>query len=177
MSDITSLPDFCRRGPEVQRVSYTGLVTTRSISSRARGARRADGSRRTSGTPRDSCAGRERRSIRPQLVGHQGDRNAPGADCLTLALRATSAPARTQPRAADRTGSAATSAPAHELQEVPSLRRPYREALQDRRPGRSRRCAIPSGPWTASLDGGFNRRLSQGRPSPSAAHYPGHVQR
>jgi hypothetical protein len=40
----------------------------------------------------------KRRSVRPQLAGHQGTVARRGAGCLPLALRATSAPARTHPR-------------------------------------------------------------------------------
>ena len=60
--------------------------------------------------PRDGGADYEGRWVRPKLAGHQGNRGAPGAGCLPLALRATSAPTRTQPRDRLRRQLAATSA-------------------------------------------------------------------
>jgi hypothetical protein len=57
-------------------------------------------------------------------------RAAPGAGCLPLALRATSAPARTHPRGRPHGRLAATSAVARRSHGGgPSLRRPHHEAL------------------------------------------------
>ena len=77
--------------------------------------------------------------------------------------RATAASARTQPpRPTERAGRRYGSAMARGLQTGPSLRRPHPEALRARGQGRSlrsRRCAIPSGPWTATPQGfrGYRR--------------------
>ena len=126
--------------------------------------------------PRDGGADCEGRWVRPKLAGHQGNRGAPGAGCRPLARRAASAPARTHPRGR-RTGCS----PQRQrwravLQTGPSLRRPYSEALRahgQERSLRSRRCAIPSGLWTAPTQGfrGACRRDGQDRalPHPVAA--------
>jgi hypothetical protein len=110
-----------------------------------------------------------RRSIRPQLAGHRGDGRAPRAGCLPLALRATLAPARTQPRARPHGRGAATSALARGTARGPSLRRPHPEALQDHGQGRAYGASLrdPFGPLDRESWQGFRGRLSEGWLGPS----------
>jgi hypothetical protein len=97
--------------------------TVFSTASRAREARRAGASAHAR-APRVDGADCRRRTVRSQLAGRQGDRDAPGAGCLPLALRATSAPARTQPRGRPHRQLAATSVVARgAAKPTPSLRR------------------------------------------------------
>jgi len=103
-----------------------------------------------------------RRSVRPQLAGHREPLLA-GCRLPSFGLSATSAPAGTQSRGRPRGPGAATSAVAHRLQTGPSLQRLHPEALRARGQERSRRCAIPSGLWTAAPQGfrGAYRRDGQ----------------
>ena len=94
-----------------------------------------------------------------------------GAGYLPLALRAASAPPRTHPRDRPHGLRAATSAVARGAANGAIPPAPHSEALRARgqdRSLRSRRCAIPSGLWTAAPPG-FRGRLSEGWPGPSAA--------
>jgi len=123
-------------------------------------------------TPRDGGADCRAVQLPPVAGWPPEDHGVPGAGCLPLALRATSAPARTHPPAADRLGSAPQRQRGRAgLQAGPSLRRPHSEALHARgqdRSLRSRRCAIPSGLWTAAPQGfrGACRRHGQIRVLP-----------
>src|SRR5258708_18194537 len=70
-------------------------VMTLSTSSRARRARRAGTEERSWEAPRGRCADSRAARHPPAADGPpRGTRDAPGAGCLPLALRATSAPAR-----------------------------------------------------------------------------------
>ena len=97
-----------------------------------------------------------RRSSRPQLVGRQGDRDAPGAGCLPLAPSGhVGAVAQLSPAGRPHGRRAATSAVVRALQEGPSLRRPHPEALQDQAQGRACGASLrfaPRRPLRLSLD-------------------------
>jgi hypothetical protein len=148
----------CRRVNDLRPAAQSPIrrpVTTLSTSSRARGARQ------TSCPPhRDSAArGNPWRSAAqlPPAAGWP-----PGGTVTRRAPAAflrPSGPRRRQrvlaPAAEARAARRNVSGDTGDHEGGPSLRRLHYEALQDHGPGRSlrsRRFAIPSGPWTVSLD-------------------------
>jgi hypothetical protein len=116
------------------------LVTTLSTSSRARGARRVRAGDRTGIAPREATADLlGGAALARSWLAARDTRATPGAGCLPLALRATSAPTHTYPRGRPYGQLAATSAVARAVTEraiPPGL---HYEALQDHGQGRSLR--------------------------------------
>ena len=131
------------------------LVRTFFTSSRARGARRARAGHRTGIAPREATTACNTAQHPPSSwLDAKGNRAAPGAGCLPLALAGHVGASAHSPPRPDRTGQrAATPAVAREVTE----RRhpsgvPHCEALQDHGQGRTSSLRCGRSTLTVTLD-------------------------